>query len=381
MAYRTQNFQPLNLAQVSPFGYGLSQLGSGINKGAELYNQILDSQLNKFAIEQKKAEEPYYGQMAQAAAQLAQLKPSELQSKIGLQNQQAKNIAFQLDNPLYGQPGVAGQLGAEELIKKHPELSHDPNALQSIQQQIKLNQLGKAAQIDLIQKHAEGYNWSQLPAETRNGLVAQGLGMGVDPLKLEKYVNQGMSIKDIAEKEGLDPDNLPSPRYFPTTATKTRTQQVEQIGAELDYISSSTTPIISKYANTFGGVSKDKLKDMFSSDPEAQKRFGQYIGALALQNELTAGRITLSGARSGVELTRMLTEKSLAGIDKFSPIKMSDIAFKEAQKTIDRVVQRGAKIRSMTGMSPFSQNSNAIRQNMDVSNLSDEELMNIVNGE
>lgn len=92
MPYMTQHFQPLDLAQVSPFGYGLSQLGQGINRGSELYNQILNSQLNKFAIEQKKAEEPYYGDIAKANALQAQLMPEHLKAQIGLLNTQQNEI-------------------------------------------------------------------------------------------------------------------------------------------------------------------------------------------------------------------------------------------------------------------------------------------------
>lgn len=102
MPYMTQRFQPLDLAQVSPLGYGLSQIGPGINRGAELYNQILNSQLNKFAIEQKKAEEPYYGDIAKAKLLEAQLGPKELQARINLisaqQNQLNKFLPYDIEN-------------------------------------------------------------------------------------------------------------------------------------------------------------------------------------------------------------------------------------------------------------------------------------------
>lgn len=210
------------------------------------------------------------------------------------------------------------------------------------------------ARANLDTQRANNYNWAQLPAEVKTNLVAQGIGMGVDPVKMKDYVNKGMSIQDIARKEGLDPNNIPQPIYFPTTATKTRVQQVQQVGAELDYMSSATTPIISRNADTFFGKSPKLIGDMLSSDPERQKQYGEYIGALAIQTELAHGRILLAGGKSGVQIVKDLREKSLKGIDGVSPVKMSGIAFTEAQNTIDRILQRGAKIRIMTGMSPFS---------------------------
>ncbi len=92
----------------------------------------------------------------------------------------------------------------------------------------------------------KAFNWVHLPAEQKNQLIAQGLGMGVEPLKMMKYINDGKTLPEIAQIEGLDPENLPSPIYFPTTATKTRIQQVEQVAREIDYISSATTPVIKK---------------------------------------------------------------------------------------------------------------------------------------
>ena len=344
--------------------------------------------MNQYKKQQTAAKAPYYQQMAKAQSQLAQLKPSEMLARTNYMNEQLKNTEFKLNNPLYGQPGVAGQLGAAELLKKHPELSSNPDAINLINEQIKLNQQGKQAATDLIAAKAKGYGWNQLPAETKNGIIAQGLGMGVDPIKMQQYVGKGLTIDDIAKQEGLDPNNLPSPLYFPTTATKTYNQKTQQIGAELDYMSSKTTPIISQYADTFAGYSPERLKDMMSNDPEAQKRYGRYVGALAIQNELASGRINLAGGKSGVELNNEIRNKSLAGIDQHSPIKMSKIAYQEAQKTIDEILQGGAKIRRFTGMNPFAADNRDISNNVnktksndiDYSKLSDDELMKMAQG-
>lgn len=206
------------------------------------------------------------------------------------------------------------------------------------------------------QKMTQGFNWVHLPVDTKNQLIAQGYGMGVEPLKMMDYVNNGMSLKQIAEKEGLDPENLPPPIYAPTTATKTRVQQVEQVGRELDYLSSASTPLIKQYANTFAGFSPERISDMLSGNEEAQKRFGRYIGALSIQTGLSTGRALLEGTnRPGVEIMREIKNSSLKGIDQHSPIKMSKVAYQAAQDTIDEILQKGAKIRTVTGMNPMSE--------------------------
>lgn len=319
-----------------------------------------------------------------------------------------KEREFFLQNPLLKMPGAAGQVGSAmylqglEGVPQGGGLAPRPNPMQegtqvavpggsadgglraslpsSPSRQIleNLNSLNKVrnARAELDTARKENFNWSQLPAETRNNLVAQGLGMGIDPVKMKDYITQGMGIQQIAEKEGLDPNNIPPPVYFPTTTTKTRTQQVQQVGAELDYMSSATTPIVGAYADTFLGKSPKLISDMLSNDPERQKQFGEYIGAMAIQTELANGRVLLAGGRSGIEIVRDLRAKSLQGIDKITPIRMTKEAFESAQKTIDTILQKGAKIRTMTGMSPFSGNKE-MEENSDLSQMSDEELLRI----
>lgn len=275
---------------------------------------------------------------------------------------------FKRDNPLLSLPGPAGQIGAQMYLRGNKgnnainQSNENPNPLNNddyanqIQNAMNATNSQKNARANLDVSRNRNYDWAQLPVETRNNLVAQGIGMGIDPLKFKDYVNQGLSLKQIAEKEGLDPDNLPSPVYFPTSTTKTRVQQQQQVGNELNYLSSVISQAIKPFASTFFGKSPKAISYMLSSDPKKQKEFGEYIGALALQTELAGNRIVLSGAKSGIEMVRDLKNKSLAGIDQISPIKMTPTAYDAAQKYMDKILQKGSKIRNLTGMSPFSQN-------------------------
>jgi len=205
------------------------------------------------------------------------------------------------------------------------------------------------------QQMASGYNWAHLPVETKNQYVAQGYGMGIDPLKMMDYINKGYGIQQIAQLEGLDPDNLPAPMYPPTSATKTRVQQVEQVGRELDYLSSASTALIKPFASTYLGLSPPALSAQVSGNEEEQRKYGKYLGALSVQTGIANGRTLLEGGRPGVQVMKMVKESALKGIDQHSPIRMTPIMYEEAQKTIDNLLQRGAKIRTTTGMNPMSE--------------------------
>ena len=92
MPYNTQNFQPLSLAQVSPFGYAVQQGVQGIGQGVDLYKHLLDSQKMKFAIQQEQARQPYYGRLAQAEALKAEAEPNEINARTGLYGQQSSEL-------------------------------------------------------------------------------------------------------------------------------------------------------------------------------------------------------------------------------------------------------------------------------------------------
>jgi hypothetical protein len=76
-----------------------------------------------------------------------------------------------------------------------------------------------------------------------------------------------------------------------------------------------------------------------------------------LQNELANGRVLLSGGKSGIEIIRDLKDKTLAGLDTYAPVKMNSVSYKAAQDFMDKTLQKGAKIRTLTGMNPYSYNS------------------------
>lgn len=78
MAYMTQNFQPLSLAQVSPLGYGLQQGLQGVGQGVDLYSKMLEAKMAKAAL-------PYAGQQAAADAAYKQAMANYLSNPYQMQ--------------------------------------------------------------------------------------------------------------------------------------------------------------------------------------------------------------------------------------------------------------------------------------------------------
>lgn len=364
------------------------QLGVGLP--VELKQKQIENALKQLQSKKLEAELPYAGPTAAAELALKQRKAL---------------------NPLLGEAGAAGQIGSLLYLQSHPEIMQkvgDQSLSESIKQtnyqtsinpsrktdyakllkdNIEANLKRNVIETQLKEAQAKNYAWRSLPVEVRTGWIAQGLGMNIDPEKMIEYYNQGKGIKEIAKENGFDPDNIPAALYFPTATTKSRVQQVQQVGHELDYVSSKIGAAIKPYANTYslpilGTMSPQTYKDMFGTE-EQQKRYGRYIGALSLQTGLATGRSLLEGTtRPGVEIMREVKNSSLKGISQRSPVKMTPTMFQAAQDFINDTLREGAQLRTRYGMSPLAPGSstsssniqNQIEEKEDLSSLSDEEF-------
>lgn len=353
----------------------------------ELAKVLYNEMVNQYYPQDIQSQIGLRNQQAALAGQHAKYYPQDISSQIGLRNaqaglhgQQASKIGYELSHPeLFYGGNDSKEIAGLELLKSKGMLPGNTGGQGAPPQQIPSQAVSPPRQANsapyntgntlydsiLNRKFAQpayqnlmtqGFNWIHLPVDTKNQLLAQGAGMGIDPLKMVDYVNKGMGLQEIAQAEGLDPNNLPPPIYPPTERTKSNVQQVVQVGNELDYLSSATTPLISQYADTFAGYSPSRISDMLSNDPEAQKRFGRYMGALSVQTGIANGRVLLEGGKSGLEVMRMVKDSAMKGIDQVvKPIKNTKIAYEEAQRTIDELLHKGAKIRTTTGMNPFSE--------------------------
>jgi hypothetical protein len=397
MPYSPFRYQPLTSEQGSPFGSDLfGSFVKGYSTPDLIQKLMLENQMSRYKNRFESERSKYYPRLAQAETLKAEAEPGHIGAQTGLATAESQKIRYILEHPwlmgseeqkLIGWLQSTGQLrkninqgpnqNLETTTNQHPDQNLQTKTNQQTVSNQGLNPASpfntgnnlvdavlnrKYAQSAYQQKSVEGYLWNHLPVLAQNQYVAQGLGMGVDPRKMMGYVNKGLDIKEIAKTEGLDPNNIPPPYYPPTAGTLTRTQQVQQVGAELNYLTSATTPLIAQYADTFAGYSPDRIRDMLSNDPAAQKRFGEYIGALSVQTGIANGRVLLEGGKSGLEVMRMVKDSSLKGIDQHSPIKMTKVAYEAAQHKIDEVLEKGASIRTATGMNPFANVNRSAQQ-------------------
>lgn len=356
--------------------------------------------------QQLQIENQYRPEKLRLANELARLTNQNytpnIQSEIGLRNAERDQINALLPSkkamaelkakyPLMGMDGVAGQIGGQMFLDDWNK-SHQQNSLantnatvngynytpipnnslnQSPQPQVNNSGYGNAiidalnartkgtiAKAQLAQMQAGNQNWSQLPVETRSQYIAQGAGAGLDPNEIRDRVNKGMTMRQIYEEQGLDPDNPPPSIYPQTTATKTANQKTAAVSAELGYLNSQITQAIKPYADRFAGLTEKEFADQFSNDVEAQKQYGRYRGAITLMNELSSGRLNLAGARSSVQLSRDLTKKTMAGFTDVLPKRMTSHMFEAMQNFIEEKLQKAAKIRTSYGLQQFGANPN-----------------------
>lgn len=129
------------------------------------------------------------------------------------------------------------------------------------------------------------------------------------------------------------------------------TQQVtsQQAENESDYLSGRIQQYTAPYGDTLFNKSPKMLMDSFSSDPESQKRLGQYIAGRALQFEQAQIRQRLSGAKSSEGATKELMQMSGQLIDETYP-KLSATARQEAMNAVDDSLKGAFNARKKSGI-------------------------------
>ena len=201
------------------------------------------------------------------------------------------------------------------------------------------------------QELVKNWNWSQLPADAKRGMVAQGAALGVEPSELMRRIKEGQNLRDIAGEKGFDPDNMPPPNYYPTQALTTQNLKAIQADAELDAMGSMATANIKPYAETFLGYSPSQIIDSLSGQNDEQ--LGKYIAGLTVQQEIANVRNRIAGGESGITAVHDLMERSMNAPKTLFP-HLSAEAYEVAQHEINRIVKQALKARNLAGTNPLS---------------------------
>lgn len=282
----------------------------------ERVNKLFPEQLNKLQMEN-------------------QLYIPKTQADINYKTANTNRLNFQQQNPLYGQAGAAGQIGAAELLRQHPELISDPNAANQIMNALNTNMASKSALADLNNKRAQGYNFNSLPVNHKSYLLSQAAGMGINPDEATNRFNQGESIEQIAKSKGFDPNNMPDPIYPLSVAGQNQLKQRQAALVEMDKLGKDISDWNAPYVSKIHGYSPAQIKDaLLGTNKDQQAKF---LAARMLAPEQGAIRIKSMQGNVGIEAIRDLTDKSLINGKIFESLVTPDV-YKKANELVEKSI-------------------------------------------
>ena len=331
---------PLPLPEYKSLG---SQIVNQLNKlsqnellneqvhGAQIDNEF-SPQLNKLKVQQGRQKNEMFPEelkQQQLANQLRQLELEQYkpktESEMAYKNALTQKMAFQQQNPLYGQPGVAGQIGAAQIS--------DPQTSQMIMQSLKNKQQQIQSDADLNSKRAEGYTFNTLPMPDRQYLLAQAAGMGIEPNEAATRFNKGETIDQMASSQGFDPQNKPEPVYPLTPSGQTQLKMRQAANAEIKVLGSKISDAMAPYSRKIMGKSpKQIIEAIKGQEPDSQAKL---LAAKALQPELASIRLRMGGGNVGIEAIREMTNSSMGHIGTFEALVSPEV-YKKTNEYVDK---------------------------------------------
>lgn len=258
------------------------------------------------------------------------------QANIASKEANTNRLNFQNQNPLYGQPGMAGQLGAADLLRKNPGLASDPNALNMLERSMQANLGNRETQQQLMAKQASGYDFNSLPVSTKEYVLAQGAGMGIYPDDMRKMLTSGKSVSDIALEKGFDPNSLPEPIYPLTKAGQTQLKQRKAAIEELGVLGKTLSEWAGPYSQQIAGYSPLQVKDALTGKNKDQQ--AKFLAARMLAPEQAAIRIKAMGGNVGIEAIREMTEKSMMNGHAFQALVKPEV-FNKANELVESAIK------------------------------------------
>lgn len=302
---------------------GYSSLGSQIvNKLSDLDKMdLLNQQIKQQKIESDQQNQLFPGKLEQQkiANQLSKLQAQQYvpktEAETAYKNALTGRMNFQQQNPLYGQPGVAGQIGAAQI--SNPETARIiMNALTNRQDQIQANS-------DLNAKRAAGYSFNSLSMPDKEFLTSQAAGMGINRDEAIKRFNSGENINQMAISEGFDPNNLPEPIYPLTQSGQTQLKQRQAANSEIKVLGKRISDAMAPFSRQIGGYSPAQIANALAGKNEDQQ--AKLLAARALQPELAAIRLRMGGGNVGIEAIREMTHSSMGQIKNLQALVSPEV--------------------------------------------------------
>ena len=384
------NYQSL-VPQGNPTAKGmLPAIMQGLQLGSAPSQMMQELKKSKLANALKELQLKYAPQMSEAEIGYKQAQIPHLNAQtrqIGLQSdyypqllqQELEKRKFDLRNPLLNQTGTAGQIGALMYLKEHPELSNlesppmtgapvPQNELAKLlSDSLKAQIEQKNAYSDFYTQRAEGYKYQTLPASQKQYMIAQAAGMGIDPNIATKKFIQGASLAQLAQEQGIDPNNLPNPIYPATSTDISRIHQREQALAEINKLEPILADALSPYSQRVAGYSPKQIGEALTgTNPDSQSKF---LAAQALMPELASIRLKAMGGQVGIEALREVTNASMGHIKSYQSLVKPEI-YRQAQRYVDQWINEAVSAANRVGLQPGSVNKNPLTLGQeDINNL------------
>lgn len=323
----------------------------------------------------------------QFAPQTMQADLESKRASTGYTGANTRNLNFKNQNPLFGQTGTAGQLGALIYLQNHPELvsSFEGNNVPRQElpgnvrasnekyspwkrEDLEINQEGiqrlnnlmagqskmeqprqgigkppqqkndmlsllrdsitndikrKNAYGELANKKVENYGYGQLTADQKRGWTAKAAGMGVSETDSRNFFNKGGSIEDLAVEKGFDPDDMPEAIYNATTTDLTRAHFRAQAAAELRVLEPLTTEALAPYAQRVDGYSPVQIVEALSGENPDAQ--ARFFAAKALIPEINALRTKMMGGQVGIGALEELKASAMANFKAWEGILTPEV--------------------------------------------------------
>lgn len=314
------DFPMLTSEQTNPWlaGLGISQdlLAKALaNRQSGLTNQILGTHAkfaeptaiqellkSQLANQQEQVKAKYAEPTAQQALQKSILENKfyapNMQSQIGLNNANANELRTMQQNPL-----LRGQ-STRDLAALIMAGLVDPNQIQQM-----VRGLVEKPQIDIGYKEAltktmnantQGKPFFMAPADTKAAMIGQAKAFGVNEDDAVRAFSSGMSLSDLAAKQGYSPDgnDWPIPAFNPTSSIRTQQERANIAYAGIRAIEPSIKEALAPYVKKWNGQSLQQLNDALKG--QNVERRGKALGAAAMAQELQMLRIRAGGAQVGI---------------------------------------------------------------------------------
>ncbi len=207
---------------------------------------------------------------------------------------------------------------------------------------------------------ASGDNDATSPKERRRQLNMMGpdqkaelfrLGKanGWNPQETVDHWLKGTDFRKYAEEKGIDLDK-DTTKYYSTSKNRTDLNTAVAAGAELDSLDDLVAQDIAIYGETFNGYSPEQIKDALSNKGEDQEKLIKFLGARAVQPEITALRAKIANGSNAQEALKQAQEDALTKF-KIPGFTVSKEVRLGVQKYINSALKKGleARIQSMVG--------------------------------